>query len=116
MFQGYCNSNTGNDESIFADGWFITGDIGFIRDGQLYIAGRSKDIIIIRGVNYMLTDLEAVVQNRLGKEGKVVFIASENESGEELVAFFEHEFSEETKSTIWSQLIKSRDAWGLNLG
>ena len=116
VFQGYCNSNTGNDESIFADGWFITGDIGFIRDGQLYIAGRSKDIIIIRGVNYMLTDLEAVVQNRLGKEGKVVFIASENESGEELVAFFEHEFSEETKKHYLESVDKIKGCLGTEFG
>lgn len=38
-----------------------TGDVGFLADGELFIAGRTKDVIIIRGVNYYPQDVERVV-------------------------------------------------------
>jgi len=39
-----------------------TGDLGFLRDGQLYIAGRLKDLIIVHGQNHHPQDLEATTQ------------------------------------------------------
>ena len=40
-----------------------TGDLGFLRDGELYITGRIKDAIIIRGQNHYPTDIERTVEN-----------------------------------------------------
>jgi acyl transferase domain-containing protein/acyl-CoA synthetase (AMP-forming)/AMP-acid ligase II len=39
-----------------------TGDLGFLVDGELFIAGRLKDVVIIRGRNYYPTDIEFTVQ------------------------------------------------------
>ncbi|TXH25707.1 MAG: fatty acyl-AMP ligase [Mycobacterium sp.] len=39
-----------------------TGDLGFVRDGELYIAGRCKDLIVIDGANYYPNDIEVTVQ------------------------------------------------------
>jgi len=39
-----------------------TGDTGYLEDGRLYITGRSKDIIIVRGVNYSADDLENTIR------------------------------------------------------
>lgn len=39
-----------------------TGDLGFVRDGQLYVTGRLKDLIIVRGNNYYPQDLELIVE------------------------------------------------------
>jgi acyl-CoA synthetase (AMP-forming)/AMP-acid ligase II len=45
------------------EGRFLrSGDLGFLRDGQLYITGRIKDLIIIRGQNYYPHDLEFTAQ------------------------------------------------------
>lgn len=38
-----------------------TGDLGFLREGQLFVTGRSKDIIILRGRNHYPQDLEATI-------------------------------------------------------
>jgi len=38
--------------------FFRTGDLGFLRDGQLYVTGRLKDVLIVRGQNYYPQDIE----------------------------------------------------------
>jgi acyl-CoA synthetase (AMP-forming)/AMP-acid ligase II len=40
-----------------------TGDLGFIRDGELYVSGRLKDLIIIRGMNHYPQDIEATASS-----------------------------------------------------
>ncbi len=42
--------------------WLRTGDLAFIRDGEVFIAGRIKDMVIIRGQNLYPQDLEEVVE------------------------------------------------------
>lgn len=43
-------------------GYMRTGDTGFLREGQLYIVGRIKNLLIIRGKNFYANDLEAYIQ------------------------------------------------------
>lgn len=45
-------------ETQDSDGWFATGDIGYLVDGQIVICGRSKDVIILGGRNVYPTDVE----------------------------------------------------------
>jgi thioester reductase-like protein len=40
-----------------------TGDLGFLHEGELFVCGRVKDMIIIRGVNYYPQDIEAIVES-----------------------------------------------------
>jgi acyl-CoA synthetase (AMP-forming)/AMP-acid ligase II len=42
--------------------FFRTGDLGFLKDGELYITGRIKDVVIIRGTNHYPQDIEWTVQ------------------------------------------------------
>jgi thioester reductase-like protein len=44
-----------------------TGDLGFLRDGELFVCGRLKDMVILRGQNYYPEDLEAAVERSSGK-------------------------------------------------
>ena len=39
-----------------------TGDLGFMREGELFVTGRLKDLIIIRGRNYFPQDIELIVE------------------------------------------------------
>jgi len=45
-------------EKAFVDGWYLTGDFGYLVDGELYITGRKKDLIIVGGKNIYPQDLE----------------------------------------------------------
>ncbi|MCP3802917.1 AMP-binding protein [Allokutzneria sp. A3M-2-11 16] len=47
----------------FQDGWFRTGDLAFWHLGELYVAGRLKDMVIVKGQNYFAADVEAVVRD-----------------------------------------------------
>ena len=45
------------DDTPYDDGYLRTGDIGFFHDGELYVCGRIKDMIILRGQNYYPHDI-----------------------------------------------------------
>jgi fatty-acyl-CoA synthase len=45
------------------DGWYFTGDMGYITDGELFITGRKKDMIIVGGKNIYPQDLEAIANH-----------------------------------------------------
>ncbi|MEV4149058.1 fatty acyl-AMP ligase [Amycolatopsis sp. NPDC049691] len=49
-------------DTFTADGWLRTGDLGFVHDGQLYVTGRLKDLIIVDGRNHHPQDIEATVE------------------------------------------------------
>ncbi len=70
----------------FRDGWLHTGDLGYVADGQLYVCGRVKDIIIIRGRNFYPQDIEWVVSELPGvRRGNVVAFGVDVEGEEQLV-------------------------------
>jgi acyl-CoA synthetase (AMP-forming)/AMP-acid ligase II len=60
LFDGYRRDGRSVREN-FRDGWFLTGDLGFIADGELYVVGRKKDLLIVGGKNLYPEDLEDVV-------------------------------------------------------
>lgn len=67
--------------------WLRTGDLGFISDGELFIVGRIKDLLIIRGRNHYPEDIEATVQQIT--HGRVAAIAVPVDSTEKLVTVVE---------------------------
>ncbi|MBK9265182.1 MAG: fatty acyl-AMP ligase [Polyangiaceae bacterium] len=55
------------------DGWLATGDLGYVKNGELYVCGREKDLIIIQGRNYHPSDIEWQVGQVPGvRRGNVV--------------------------------------------
>lgn len=66
--RGYYQNPELNAEVFTDDGWFVTGDLGFLKDGRLTITGREKDVIIVNGVNFHSHEIEAVVEEVNGVE------------------------------------------------
>lgn len=54
----YLNDPESTAEILTADNWLKTGDLGFLENNSIYITGRKKEIIIMRGENYFPTDFE----------------------------------------------------------
>ncbi|MFT4433832.1 amino acid adenylation domain-containing protein [Caballeronia sp. 15715] len=64
--------------------WLRTGDLGFMHDGQLYIAGRCKDLIIVRGRNLYPQDIEQAVEVfcEFARKGRVIAFAADIDGAE----------------------------------
>ncbi|NEQ66096.1 MAG: AMP-binding protein [Symploca sp. SIO2D2] len=62
MTVGYYQNPAANRTAFTADGWFRTGDLGFIKDGCLTVTGREKEIIIINGANYHAHQIDKIVE------------------------------------------------------
>ena len=59
-FSGYFNDEEATDYA-FVDGWYRTGDLGYRRKSNYYVAGRLKDVLIVGGVNVFPQDIEDMV-------------------------------------------------------
>jgi acyl-CoA synthetase (AMP-forming)/AMP-acid ligase II len=72
----YRNPDASAAALALADGrrWLRTGDLGFLRDQQLYICGRMKDVIIHNGVNYFPADVEQAVERRLPDDARLAAV------------------------------------------
>jgi fatty acid CoA ligase FadD21 len=108
-----------------ADGpWLRTGDLGFMSDGGLFIVGRIKDMLIIRGRNHFPEDIEATIQEIT--RGRVAAISVPVNSTEKLVTVVEvkkrGDSATETEARRWLSAVKSdvtsaiSNAHGLNVG
>ncbi len=71
-------------ERAFGGGWLRTGDLGYMADGDVFICGRAKDLIILNGRNYYPQDIEAVVSKTAGvRDGQCVSFSVLDEKGAE---------------------------------
>lgn len=102
--------------------WLKTGDLGFVSEGDLFVVGRIKDLLIIRGRNHYPEDIEATVQQITG--GRVAAISVPVNSTEKLVTVVEVKKRGESpvEAVHWLKEIKSdvtsaiSNAHGLNVG
>lgn len=65
VMSGYLDLPT-DAQPFTADGWLRTGDLGFLVAGELFIVGRIKDIIVVRGQNYYAEDIEELARRSAG--------------------------------------------------
>ncbi|WP_431783155.1 AMP-binding protein [Streptomyces chumphonensis] len=59
---GYVDDTGTLDQPFTEDGWLRTGDLGYLADGELFITGRAKEMLILRGDNYYPDDVESAVR------------------------------------------------------
>lgn len=78
LFHGYYN-HPGLTAQSYQDGWYKTGDLGFCLDGQVYITGRKKDLIIVGGKNIYPQDIEELTsQHPFVRHGRAIALGAFN--------------------------------------
>jgi fatty-acyl-CoA synthase len=85
--------------ATIVDGWLDTGDLGFLHDGELYVCGRAKDVVIIRGRNYAPHEVEQSVYEVSGvRPGCAAAVSHrpEDQEEEKLLLFVETRFEHPT--------------------
>ncbi len=82
--------------------WLRTGDLGFIFEGELYVVGRIKDLLIVRGRNHYPDDIEATIQEVTG--GRVAAISVQDDRTEQLVAIIEVKKRGDTDEEVLEKL------------
>ncbi|MDZ7967788.1 MAG: SDR family NAD(P)-dependent oxidoreductase [Nostoc sp. DedSLP03] len=103
---GYYQNPERNREAFTEDGWFNTGDIGYLQSGRIVLTGRDKDDIIINGINYYSHEIESVVEEVEGVEISYTAACAVRFSGQnadQLAIFFSSAVSEQT---LLKELIK----------
>ncbi len=80
MLTGYYNRPDATKKA-FLDGWYLTGDFGYMADGEVYVTGRKKDLIIVGGKNVYPQDIEQLAMDVPGiHPGRVVCFGVYNEA------------------------------------
>lgn len=100
VMRGYLSDSEAT-EAAFRDGWLRTGDLGYIRDGRLYVTGRSKDTIVVGGQNFYAEDIERVVQRVRGvRPGNAVAVATLSGGAEGLAVIAETNADPDATRTV----------------
>jgi fatty-acyl-CoA synthase len=103
MLTGYFNRPDLTSQAFF-DSWYLTGDLGYISDGEVFVIGRKKEMIIVGGKNIYPQDLEHLASEVPGVHpGRVVAFGIFNEaSGTEDVVVVA-EMNPPKNGTDWEQ-------------
>ena len=98
MLTGYFN-RPDLTEKAFRDGWYLTGDYGYISNGEVFVSGRKKDMIIVGGKNIYPQDLEALTYEVSGVHAgrSVAFGMYDETQGTEDVVVIAEVDSEDTQ-------------------
>ena len=101
LMSGYFNEPELTREA-FAGGWLKTGDLGYLASGEVYICGRSKEVIIVNGRNYYPQDLEWEASKVQGvRRGNVIAFGTmkPNHDRERVIICFETNLAGEVERT-----------------
>lgn len=98
IMTGYFQNPEANQKSFTSDGWLDTGDVGFLRKGCLVVTARTKDEIIINGINYPAAEIEEVANSVEGVEvsySAACAVRRPESETDELAIFFRPSVSED---------------------
>jgi fatty-acyl-CoA synthase len=112
---GYYKHPEATAAAFTSDGWFRTGDLAYIVDGELVVCGRIKDVIIVGGRNVFPEDVERAVASVEGvRAGNVIAFGVEGRKGREaLVVVAETKTAELADRVRQEVAVRVRDAIGL---
>jgi fatty-acyl-CoA synthase len=116
VMSGYFENAIATAEAL-QDGWLRTGDLGYIADNQLFVCGRTKDLIIRHGRKYHPPDLEAAIAAIPGLRPAsiVVFGVSHLAEADRVVAVVEARASSASRQLTDDVRRRIRETAGLEL-
>lgn len=82
IMHGYFERPELTNEAL-VDGWLDTGDLGFVRQGELFVCGRSKDVVIIRGANHAPSTFEECLDGVEGVRAGCAVAVGHRPTGDE---------------------------------
>jgi fatty-acyl-CoA synthase len=109
MLTGYFN-RPDLTQKAFMDNWYLTGDLGYLAEGELYVTGRKKDLIIVGGKNIYPQDIERLASETPGVHaGRVVAFGVYNEAAgtEEVVLLAEVDTTDPHQRQVIADQIRS---------
>ena len=109
MLKEYYNRPDTTEDSL-QDGWFLTGDFGYLSNGEIYVTGRKKDLIIVGGKNIYPGDLEELLYEVPGVHpGRAVVFGLFNEKlgTEDVVVIAETDLEDPQVHQDLADLIRS---------
>lgn len=117
---GYYHNPELNREVFTPDGWFDTGDLGFILKGRMTITGRAKDVIIVNGINLNSVEIEAAVEEVEGVETSFTAACAVRDEAAEtdrVVVFYSSRFADFSQQLPLIPKIKRKfaETFGMNL-
>jgi long-chain acyl-CoA synthetase len=92
LFSGYWPDGHGGPAE---DGWFATGDIGYLDDGGLFLVDRARELIIVNGFNVYPAEVEGAIGELAGVDSVAVVGRADPRTGEQVVAFVTGEVTAE---------------------
>src|SRR5882724_2883919 len=111
--QGYFGNPAATREALI-DGWLDTGDLGFVDGGELFVSGRAKDLVILRGVNHAPQEFEDALDGVDGvRPGCTAAVGVPTAEGEELVLLVETDGAADAE-WIRGRVIEDRKSTRLN--
>jgi fatty-acyl-CoA synthase len=111
LFTEYWKNPAATSAAFTSDGYYRTGDAGFIKDNQIYVTGRLKDIIIIQGKNLHAGDIEACLSGIEGIiPGRVVALGLMDEAmgSERLAILAETEVDDDAAKKLITNKIRTQ--------
>lgn len=119
IFHRYHNNEEATRAAFTTDGWFRTGDLGRVDDGRLSLVARSKDSIIVSGVNYFSHELETQLEQLDGIERSFVAAFPTRPKGadtEQLVVIFATTLASDDEEEFYQLMVAVRNTtimlWG----
>jgi fatty-acyl-CoA synthase len=102
--------------AAWTDDWLHTGDLGYIAEGNLYVCGRLKDLIIVRGANFYPQDIEWAVAEIEGVRRDNVVAFSVMRDGDETLILAAEANSSDAISLRKAIAVKVAETTGLQVG
>lgn len=114
---GYFEQPEESADVFTEDGWLRTGDLGYVADGEMYICGRVKDLIILNGKNYYPQDIERIVSQVRGirHDQCVAFSRLNGEGAEECVIVAEVRQTDDKQELLKTVTQKVRTELGVSV-